>query len=647
MEHTKQSSTNEPVHRQVAVAIPAKTGRKRSILWLATGIVVTVTLLIVTGLCRAESIDPYAVMEEHIEALGGLHAIMAEKTSHLTATITLPGLSGTIEQWTMRPGMERAEADLTVIKQIVGNNGDVMWALDTNGKLQITRDEAALTRHTVDTAFGEYEHLDRGSSLFSLSYDGADDVGGAECHVIRVANSLNSDVTLLYIDTSTHLMVKQSDINPDGVSHCVFSDYREVDGVLHAFRAETEILPIGQKHIVVTTKYEANPELDPSIFDPPSDEACDYVFTHGTSSENVPMRFIESHIYMDVIIGCRESTWILDTGASMTVIDETYARELGLEPEGSVKGGGAGNTVEVSFVDLPPFSIQGIEFGEQTAAAIDIAGLFEQTGDLEVAGILGYDFLSRFVTRVDYANELLSFYDPSSFAYDGPGVMIDAPLSGNTFTIPMSVDGIYTGKWSLDLGASGETFHYPYAQANGMLDRDGVDRIGFGAGGRFAVRGIKFETVEIGGYVLDEPVIGIPTSELKGAFSRSELIGNLGNRTLRNFVLYLDYERQQVVFEKGDDYARKFPPDRSGLQLWRPEGDDVSVLFVAPGTPAERVGLREGDIVVYINDIEVEHLDGLLALRELMRADPGTKYKIGILRDGRHKSVKLKLEDLF
>ncbi len=611
------------------------------------GIVVAAVFLIAAGICRAESIDPYNVMGEHIEALGGLDTVMAEKTSHLTATITLPGLSGTLEQWTMRPGMKRVEADLTVIKQVVGNNRDVVWALDTNGKVQITHDEIALTRNIVDTAFGEYEHLDRGSNLFSLLYDGADDVGGVECHVIRVTNSLNSDVTLLYIDTSTYLMVKQSDIHPDGVSHCVFSDYREIDGVLHAFSAETEILPIGQKHIVVTTDYEANPEIDPSIFDPPSDEICDYVFTHGTSSENVSMRLIENHIYMDVTIGCSESTWVLDTGASMTVIDETYARKLGLEPEGSVKGGGAGNTLEVSFVDLPPFSIQGIEFGEQTAAAIDIAGLFEQTGDLEVAGILGYDFLSRFVTRVDYANELLSFYAPSSFTYDGPGVTIDAPLSGNTFTIPMSVDGIYTGRWSLDLGANGETFHYPYAEANGMLDRDGVDRVGFGAGGAFAVRGIQFETVELGGYVLDEPIIGVPTSELKGAFSRSELIGNLGNRTLRNFVVYLDYERQQVVLEKGDDYARKFPPDRSGLQLWRPEGGVVVVLSVSRGTPAERAGLREGDTVVTINGIGVEHLDGLLALRELMRADPGTKYDIGILRDGKHKKLKLKLEDLF
>ncbi len=614
---------------------------------LVVGIAVAATLLIVTGLCRAESIDPYVVMEDHIEALGGLDAVMAEKTSHLTATITLPGLSGTIEQWTMRPGMERVEADLLVIKQIVGDNGDVAWALDTNGKLQITRDEAALKRRIVDTAFGEHEYLDRDSSLFSLSYDGTDDVGEVECHVIRVANSLNSDITVFYIDTSIHLMVKQSDIHPDGVSDCVFSDYREVSGVMHAFRAETEILPIGQKHTVVTTTYEVNPDIDPSIFDPPSDETCDYVFTHGTNSENVPMRFIENHIYMNVIIGCRESTWILDTGASMTVIDETYARELGLEPEGHVKGGGAGNTIEVSFVDLPPFSIQGIEFGEQTAAAIDIAGLFEQTGDLEVAGILGYDFLSRFVTRVDYANELLSFYDPSSFAYDGPGVMIDAPLSGNTFTVPMSVDGIYAGRWSLDLGATGETFHYPYAEANGMLDLDGVDRIGFGAGGSFAVRGIRFETVEIAGYVLNGPLIGVPTGELKGAFSRSELIGNLGNRTLRNFVVYLDYERQQVVFEKGEDYARQFPPDRSGLQFWRPEGDEIAVLFAAPGTPAERAGLREGDVIAAINGIGVEHLGGLLALRELMRADPGTRYEIGIVREGRHKKLKLKLDDLF
>lgn len=613
---------------------------------LITGITIAATLLIATGLCRAESTDPYDIMEKHIEALGGMDAVVAEKTTHLTATLTLPGLSGTIEQWTMHPGMERLDVDLGVLKQTTGDNGDVMWALDTNGKLQITRDKATLTRRIVDVALGEYEYLDRASSLFSLSYDGTDDVGGVACDVVRVENSLNDDITLFYIDTPTHLLVKQSSILPDGVSHSLFSDYRDVGGVQHAFRSDTELLPIGQTQTAVTTAFDVNPEIDPSIFDPPTDGAGDYVFTSGKSSENVPMRFIENHIYMTVTVDCRESTWVLDTGASMSVIDEAYARELGLEPEGQVKGGGAGNTVDVSFVDLPPFSIQGIEFGEQTVAAIDIAGLFERTGDLEVAGILGYDFLSRFVTRVDYADELLSFYDPSSFVYDGPGVTVDAPLSGNTFTIPLSVDDVYAGRWSLDLGASGETFHYPYAHANGLLDRDGVDRIGFGAGGRFAVRGVRFETVEVADYALDEPLIGVPTSELKGAFSRSELIGNLGNRLLRNFVIHLDYERQQVIFEKGEDFAREFPPDRSGLQLWRPEGDDVVVLFVAPGTPADRAGLREGDVVLAINDIGVEHLGGLFALRELMRADSGTKYEIDVLREGRQKKHKLKLDDL-
>ncbi|MCK4513340.1 hypothetical protein KAW64_16445, partial [bacterium] len=217
---------------------------------LVTGIAVSAMLLIATGLCRAESIDPYAVMEEHIEALGGMDAVMAEKTTHLTATITLPGLSGTIEQWTMYPGMERVEVDLSVIRQTNGDNGDVMWALDTNGKLQITRDEAALTRRIVDAAMSEYEHLDRDSSIFSLSYDGADDVGGAACHVLRVENSLNDDVTLFYIDTSTHLLVKESSILPDGISHSIFSDYRDVGGVQHAFRSDTELLPIGQTQTV-------------------------------------------------------------------------------------------------------------------------------------------------------------------------------------------------------------------------------------------------------------------------------------------------------------------------------------------------------------------------------------------------------------
>ncbi|MFC1800035.1 hypothetical protein ACFL2Z_03885, partial [Candidatus Eisenbacteria bacterium] len=66
---------------------------------------------------------------------------------------------------------------------------------------------------------------------------------------------------------------------------------------------------------------------------------------------------------------------------------------------------------------------------------------------IDVPGILGYDFLSRFVTKVDYANELVSFYDPDSFTYTGNGQELDVHIKDSVFETSATLDGEHSGTW--------------------------------------------------------------------------------------------------------------------------------------------------------------------------------------------------------
>ena len=204
--------------------------------------------------------------------------------------------------------------------------------------------------------------------------------------------------------------------------------------------------------------------------------------------------------------------------------------------------------------------------------------------------------------------------------------MLDAPLKENLFTVEASVDGVHKGRWMLDLGAGGMTFHAPYAQAHDLGSRDGVYGVGFGAGGRIMHHRSGYETVEFAGFTLANPRISSAgyDESIEGAFSGGELVGNLGSTLFRHFVLYLDYERQQVIVEKGDDFEREFPWDKSGLQLWRPE-EAVEVLYVSPGTPAQEGAFEEGDVVLAIDGTDVDGFGGLLSLREMFRAEAGTE----------------------
>jgi outer membrane lipoprotein-sorting protein len=590
--------------------------------------------------------DPYEILDRHLEALGGLDRLRAEETKYFKADMTVQGLSGTVEHWGARPGKSRTDIDLGILKMTQADNGEVAWSIDPNGKLQFDRDENSLKRRRLQRLMEDFEQFDRDSDVFTVVLDGIEEVEGHECYVIRTTNSINDDVTLGYYDTETFRQIKASTDTGRATQVTLFHDYREVDGLLRSFRQETEELPLGQKSTLQIVEYVVNPEIDPAIFEPPSEDVEDFTFPEGATEVVVPFEFIENHLFLKATVDCHEGLWVLDTGASMTVIDGALADELGLELSGSVTGAGAGNAVEVSFATLPPYSVGDIEFASQKVGVIDIADLFRRTSDLEIVGILGYDFLSRFVTRVDYANETLTFYDPETFEYDGDGVVIDAPLSGNTFTLPVTVDGEYDGRWSLDLGAGGCTFHYPYAVEHGLLDRPSLDVVGFGAGGMVTNRLQAYKTIELAGFVVDDAWITVPGEKVVGAFSNTELTGNLGNMLFRHFVLTLDYGRQQVVVEKGDDFGRDFPRPRAGLGLWRPEGTDVEVLYVSQGTPADEAGFKEGDTVVSINGIRVERLAGLIAIRELLQEPAGTEYVVGILRGGEARELRLTLREL-
>jgi C-terminal processing protease CtpA/Prc len=112
-------------------------------------------------------------------------------------------------------------------------------------------------------------------------------------------------------------------------------------------------------------------------------------------------------------------------------------------------------------------------------------------------------------------------------------------------------------------------------------------------------------------------------------------------------VLYLDYARQQIIVERGADFDTEFPRTKSGLQVVLSDDGEWETYFVSPGTPADKAGFEIGDVVESINGIDVEHLGGLIALRKLMRGEAGTKYEFGVRREGKEKTLKLTLRDLF
>jgi hypothetical protein len=280
--------------------------------------------------------------------------------------------------------------------------------------------------------------------------------------------------------------------------------------------------------------------------------------------------------------------------------------------------------------------------------ALDIAALLRSRVGTEPAGILGYDFLSKYVIRLDYAGRTLEFYRPDVFEYQGEGKAVPVRFESNIPAVQLAVEDSIVGWWRLDTGASYPMFHGPSVAEFSLAERTGIETVTGGVGGSSRARLVRFGKLELAGYLIANPVIAVPLDSARGALAAAGFVGTLGVTVLRNFVLYLDYPRSRIILEPGADFGKQFAVDRSGLSLVQTDSLGLRVLHVAPGTPADEAGLLVDDEILAIDGQAPEGFGGgLREAREMLRAEPGTSYAFRIRRDGQELELELTLRDLF
>jgi len=616
----------------------------RTICLIALAVTICATIVV----AKSNLTDPYEILKLGFDASGGLNRLKAERTQYVEGTLAVAGLTGTLKSWSQQPDRSRTEVDLGVLKMTQGDNGQYQWVVDSNGKLQKTTklDEPTIKRRQLKRLMADYEYANPKSDVFKVALTGVEKVQDKDCYVIKIANNINSDVITNYINAETFLLEKSEITEGEERKETFPGDYRQISGLLVPFWTKETELNSGQIQEVTLTKYESNPPVDTSLFEPPEQTGKDYRFASGSSAENIPFRFIGNHIFVIVKVGCKERLWVLDTGAGMSVISDAFAKELGLKLEGDLKGtGAAGTQVSLKLATLPPFELPGVEFDSQTVAVLDMKAL-NQTIGFDCAGILGFDFLSRFVTKVDYANLLLSFYDPETFKYLGDGHEVNMHLTENLFRVDATLDGVHKGSWLFDMGASSTSLDGALAVRQGLTKKRVVELLGRGAGRAFKLESVKCQKLEFAGFLVDNPIIIFSTDGIDTTV-RSDETGALGNILFRNFVIYCDYAHEKLIVERGDKFNQPFAIDNSGVQFKRGESEEPVVIFVSPGTPAAKADFKEGDVVKSINGIAVKYFDGLTAIREMLQQEPGTKLSFVVERGDQMKELKLTLANLY
>jgi hypothetical protein len=267
------------------------------------------------------------------------------------------------------------------------------------------------------------------------------------------------------------------------------------------------------------------------------------------------------HVLVRVSINGSEPLWFgVDSGNEQTLINwrQATALNLKLQAEGQAAGSGE-SPVDFALVKNVSFNLSGVKFvlGEIGVLPLELSS----ASTPPIVGLLGYDFISRFVVEVDYEARVMTLYPPRGYRYRGRGEIIPVRMMDNNPHVRVRVvlPGLapVTGMFVIDSGGGGTDleFYSPFVRKRKLLDstQQTTEAAVEGIGGRSGVRIGKATNLRIGRLIIQNPVVFFSMAA-QGGDAGDIGAGVIGSNLLRRFkkVIY-DQTRHRMILEERRD----------------------------------------------------------------------------------------------
>jgi hypothetical protein len=376
----------------------------------------------------------------------------------------------------------------------------------------------------------------------------------------------------------------------------------------------------------------------------------------GVPTASFSFLFEDARLYVPVRVDGGAARWfILDTGATPTILDAAFARSLNMSLRGGqwVQGVGRGRSRqrEAGPVTL---LVGGTVLKVAEPAVVDLAHLLGPTSGRAPAGIIGSQFFREHLVEIDFQRRQVRLFSPNTdrshdFARSVPLTFADwTPLSAVRMTLPSGRR--VEANALIDLGAK-STFLIPepFIASQGLraaFPRTVTTGLGAGVGGDTHYAFARARRLELGsgkGLAVDDPVIGLSVDgTLKSTWNQ----GLLGAEFLSHFRIGFDYARSRLFLTPVDLRPSRF--DGSGLFL-AAEGsklEQIVIREVVPGSPGQKAGLAAGDQILSLEGRPTAAM-GLPAARSLLKTGGRARIAVGYQRGLQHRRATIQLEDLF
>jgi predicted aspartyl protease len=253
----------------------------------------------------------------------------------------------------------------------------------------------------------------------------------------------------------------------------------------------------------------------------------------------------------------------VDTGATLTVIDPAVATRIGKTPlsiGARANVGVATDHTELATVSNIRIEIAGVPaFVAPTLYVVPVRGNAQALGH-QIDGVIGTDFLQRYLVEFNYAAGTLSL-TPPPFAGKPSEPGLPITTDGNVLLAKASVglvDGdVLTARLLVDTGSGGGlTLTSPFVRQHRLIERfytptsrgdatSGRSSLTIGINGVMTAPVIVLGSLGIGSATWSSPRSSL-SREAGGLTASTQFDGLLGAELLRRFTLTIDYPGKMI-----------------------------------------------------------------------------------------------------
>ncbi|MBA3762428.1 MAG: clan AA aspartic protease [Chthoniobacterales bacterium] len=228
--------------------------------------------------------------------------------------------------------------------------------------------------------------------------------------------------------------------------------------------------------------------------------------------------------------------FMLDSGASHTVFDPTFAKELGLETKEALPTTGTGSgAVAKSHTRAVAMTLHDVKLDLPEPWVIDLSNApMPRT----IRGLVGAELFKEFVVRMDPLQSKITVFDPASYHHEGDAASIPLTVDGDKLfleaTLEVPAGQFVTHKLRIDTGSESSVNDEVVKQSEEVR----TSILGGGLGEQFKSYSGVFSSVKLGPYVI------------KHVWGPGGPGPSIGMELLRRFVVTFDAPHGRIYLER-------------------------------------------------------------------------------------------------